>query len=49
MYEEAEWSVGPFFNYWNIDQSEIKHIDGIGIIEPHSQTVEYGVQARYRF
>jgi len=45
MYEQQHWSIGPFVNYWNIDQSNISAIGD----EPHNQTLEYGGQARYRF
>ncbi len=52
-YEWSHWGVGPFFDYWNINQSNI--ICGVGSVygvcgaEPHNQTIEYGLQARYRF
>lgn len=52
MYEAAKWSVGPFFNYWNINDSKTKC--GVGSVyvfcgyEPHNQTLEYGMQVRYR-
>ncbi len=50
MYEWPKWSMGPFFNYWNINQSESACNNvGCGWIEPHNQTIEYGVQAKYRF
>jgi hypothetical protein len=45
MYEKKSWSAGPFFNYWNIDRSAVTS-EGY---EPHNQTLEYGMQARYRF
>lgn len=47
MYEKAAWSVGPFFDYWNINQSDI--VGSLGAFEPHNQTIEYGLQARYHF
>lgn len=46
MYERAYRSAGPFFNYWNIDRSALGNHGGY---EPHNQTIEYGIQARYRF
>ncbi|PKU24776.1 hypothetical protein CWS72_09255 [Telmatospirillum siberiense] len=53
MYERGIWSVGPFFNYWNINQSETAHFTvarwRYSGFEPHNQTLEYGVQARYHF
>ncbi len=49
MYQKAKWSAGPFFDYWNIDQSTI-NCDNVQCgFEPHNQTIEYGVQAFYRF
>lgn len=53
MYERAAWSVGPFFNYWNINQSNsgcaryAYYYIACGF-EPHNQTMEYGLQVRYR-
>lgn len=43
-YKTNRWSFGPFFNYWNINDSEIKD----GLLEPHNQTLEMGVQFRYK-
>ena len=52
MYQWPRWSFGPFFNYWNINQSEtVCATGGVGTIcgvEPHNQTYEFGVQLRYR-
>lgn len=49
-YEEAEWSLGPYVEYWNISQSAQVRYLGFGIIfEPHNQTVECGLAASYRF
>jgi len=49
MYEEASWSAGPFFNYWNINMSDAVVVSGVSLYEPHNQTTEFGLQARYRF
>lgn len=54
MYERSSWSIGPFFNYWNINQSATNCGLVFGVfpfcgVEPHNQTIEYGLQARYRF
>jgi hypothetical protein len=56
MYEARKWGIGPFFDYWNIDQS--KEACGSNIygqyiytecgVEPHNRTIEYGLQFRYR-
>jgi|GEM_PF-321109 len=51
MYERAAWSAGPFVDYWNINASGgacTNNGTSCGI-EPHNQTLEYGLQARYRF
>ena len=49
MYEWPTWSVGPFFMYWNIDQSNTVCAGGFCGNEPHNQTIEYGLQGKYRF
>ncbi len=56
MYLMNKWSFGPFFNYWNIDTSKTKCAIGPAWDEEHSgcwyepnnQTLEWGVQIRYR-
>lgn len=53
MYEQSSWSVGPFFNYWNINQSKraCARYTSTSLLcgtEPHNQTIEYGLQIRYR-
>ncbi len=60
-YEEDDWSIGPYFIYWNVNQSEqtvVPHEAGFGpfeftyvdiLIEPHNQTIESGIELRYRF
>lgn len=57
MYETKVWALGPYFNYWNINQSKTTYAnvagsDGYTYIvsgnEPHNQTLEYGVQFKYR-
>ena len=49
MYEWPTWSVGPFFNYWNINQSTTDCAGGFCGDEPHNQTIQYGIQGRYHF
>lgn len=56
MYERRTWALGPFINYWNVNQSDTTTFAGIqcypyycGGTEPHNQTLEYGLQAQYRF
>jgi hypothetical protein len=56
MYEHRRWGIGPFFDYWNIDQSRTacgSTIYGDYIYttcgdEPHNFTLEYGIQFRYK-
>jgi len=45
MYETKSWSVGPFVEYWNVNQS----VETAGWYEPHNYTLEYGAQVRVRF
>jgi len=53
MFETSRWSVGPFFDYWNINQSQPALFVVGGVLlegtEPHNQTIEYGMQSRYHF
>lgn len=39
MYEQAAWAIGPFFNYWNINQSDMNTFRAYGLrfegVEPH--------------
>lgn len=53
MYEQPHWSVGPFVEFWDIGTSNTACTgSGIGTLcgdEPHNQTTEIGLQAKYRF
>jgi hypothetical protein len=49
MYEWPKWAIGPFFNYWNINQSDIACNSALCGVEPHNQTIEYGIQGKYHF
>lgn len=57
MYKEDAWGFGPYFKYWNIQQSNTNYatisINGTsylyGVYEPQNVTKEYGVKAIYRF
>ena len=57
MYKEDSWGVGPYFKYWNIQQSQtnsaVIKINGTSynysVWEPANTTKEYGVKAIYRF
>lgn len=56
-YKEDNWGVGPYFKYWNTQQSQtnsaVIQINGTSYIysvyEPANTTKEYGVKAIYRF
>jgi hypothetical protein len=53
MWETKRWAAGPFFNYWNIDQSNTTCATGptFGLCgyEPTNHTFEAGAQVRYHF
>ncbi len=47
-------TVGVFYDYWKISDSEISNIANYGVpigqgLEPKNTTDEYGVQVKYRF
>lgn len=53
-HETNSFSVGVFYNYWNIGDSEIETISYYGIpfaegMEPKNETNEFGVQILFRF
>lgn len=58
MVERGSWALGPFFDYWNIDRSDdgcstLSATNGNSYqncswVEPRNQTLEYGLQVRYR-
>jgi len=57
MYKEDNWGIGPYWKYWNIQQSNT--VTGnfaygnttyrASVYEPANNTNEYGVKAIYRF
>jgi hypothetical protein len=49
LYESGRWSVGPFFNYWNIEDSDVQCISTTCGMEPANETFEYGLHFGYRF
>jgi hypothetical protein len=57
MYKEENWGVGPYYKYWNIQDSNVVYSQfsrsGTTYIggwqEPANTTNEYGVKAIYRF
>ena len=57
MYKEESWGVGPYFKYWNIQQSNNAYatigVNGTRtnyyVYEPANNTKEYGIKAIYRF
>lgn len=53
-YERKDWSVGLFYDYWKIADSESTSLTNYGapfgqLMEPKNTTDEYGVQVKYRF
>lgn len=50
MYHYRRFSAGPYFNYWDIDDSELSECDAFGLcyVEPKNTTTEFGIQARFR-
>ena len=52
-YETMPWSVGVFYHYWNIQDSDVgTYTDATRVysgIEPRNTTKEVGIQIRYRF
>lgn len=50
-YEEQNWSIGAFFNYWKIEDSEKNYYLGglIYVYEPKNTTKEIGIELKYRF
>lgn len=57
MYEAQSWSVGPYFEYWNIANSKRDTTFAtkagtdylVTVIEPKNRTTEFGVKVNYRF
>jgi len=56
-YEKGNWSIGPWFHYWHIDQSELAAatvmVSGTAVttffVEPKNTTTEFGIRFGYRF
>lgn len=52
-YEQKNWSIGMFFNYWNIGDSEKNYYVVspfiVSVMEPKNETQELGLQIKYRF
>ena len=56
-YEKGNWSIGPWFHYWHIDQSELAAatviVSGMPVttffVEPKNTTTEFGIRFGYRF
>jgi len=57
FYETRNWSIGPYFTFWNVGQSSISSptiaVGGFStteqLVEPHNNTIEAGVRAAVRF
>jgi hypothetical protein len=52
-YIENNWALGPYFYYWNINQSEIVIVNGVtqtfAVYEPKNNTKELGFKVSYKF
>jgi len=56
-YQEKNWALTPYFNYWFIQNSDVTNttqIQGglsssVGKQEPMNKTVEYGMKGSYKF
>jgi hypothetical protein len=56
-YEKANWSFGPWFHYWHIDQSDLTSatvtVSGTSVTtsvyEPRNKTTEIGFRVGYKF
>lgn len=54
IYERDDWALGPYFYYWNIDQSDTSLLYQNGVPvgigwEPKNDTVEFGLKASQQF
>jgi len=55
IYDNEVWAIGPYANYWNIEQSnvvpEIRYgtPTGRGLVEPKNNTLEFGLKASQKF
>ena len=49
MFETKIIAFGPFFYYWNINQSDLQCNNAECGSEPHNQTIEYGLQGKIKF
>jgi hypothetical protein len=52
-YEKDAWSVGPYFNYWKVGDSDYTYRTYSGttysFLEPSNKTMELGVAATFQF
>lgn len=48
-YEKDNWSFGPWFQYWNIDQSDTASAGTSSGFEPENETTEIGLRLGVRF
>ncbi len=52
-YEQKSWSIGAFFNYWHIGDSEVKEYIYYPYVysftEPKNETKEIGLELKWRF
>lgn len=48
-YEKNNWSFGPWFQYWNINQSDTASAGLVTGFEPKNKTTEIGLRLGFRF
>jgi len=48
MYHVDDYAVGPYLDYWKIDESDLDDTYGV-FFEPKNRTVEFGIKASMRF
>jgi hypothetical protein len=50
MFEKGRLAIGPYLQYWHIQDSDLQPIGGGRLgLEPENFTHEYGLELRYRF
>ena len=57
MYQQDSWAVGPYYKYWNIQQSQTNTATitqngasvSASVYEPANTTNEFGIKIAYRF
>lgn len=47
--ERGNFSLGPYIEYWSVDQSDGYVLNDVIFVEPDNHTTEVGFELRYRF